>query len=70
MLIESAMPSPVPSCSQLIVVIIVVVVVAINQVRVVRKTGYLPKYLTLAAVGGIIIGLLAAGESIFHKCGL
>lgn len=44
----------------LIILIIVVVIIAINQVRVIRKTGHLPKYLTLYIVGGTIIGLLAA----------
>lgn len=44
----------------LVIIIVIVIVIAVNQVRVIRKTGYLPKYLTLTAVGGVIIGLLAA----------
>ncbi|CAO1622998.1 unnamed protein product [Sympodiomycopsis kandeliae] len=44
----------------LIIIIVVVIVIAINQIRVIRKTGYLPKYLTLTILGGIIIGLLTA----------
>lgn len=49
-----------PQLTSLIVIIIVVVILAINQVRVIRKVGKLPKYLTLSIVGGIMIGLLAA----------
>ena len=44
----------------LIVIVIVVLVIALNQIRVIRKVGKLPKYLTLTIVGAIIIGLLAA----------
>lgn len=44
----------------LIVIIVVVIVVAVNQVRVIRKVGALPKYLSLALVGGVMIALLAA----------
>lgn len=46
--------------TSLIVIVVVVVVVAINQVRVIRKTGYLPKYLSWTIVAAIIIGLLSA----------
>lgn len=46
--------------TSLVVIIVVVVILAINQVRVIRKVGALPKYLSLAIVGGIIVGLLAA----------
>lgn len=52
--------------ASLIVVIIVVVCVAINQVRVIRAAGCLPKYLTLYIIAGIAIGLCAAvpGEGV------
>ncbi|PWN94598.1 hypothetical protein FA09DRAFT_291663, partial [Tilletiopsis washingtonensis] len=46
--------------TSLIVIVVVVLVLAINQVRVIRKVGALPKYLALAAVGGLLIGLLSA----------
>jgi hypothetical protein len=46
--------------TSLIVIIVVVLILAVNQVRVIRKTGFLPKYLTLAVIGGILVGLLAA----------
>lgn len=59
-LVLSDIQSQPGALTSLIIIIIVVICIAINQVRVVRKTGYLPKYLTLAVVGGIIIGLLAA----------
>lgn len=46
--------------TSLIIIVVVVLVLALNQIRVIRKVGFLPKYLTLAIIGGIIIGLLAA----------
>lgn len=46
--------------SSLIVIVLVVVVLAINQVRVVRNAGVLPKFLTLYMVAGVILGLCAA----------
>ncbi|MCO5599897.1 hypothetical protein L7F22_054004 [Adiantum nelumboides] len=46
--------------TSLIVIIVIVLILAINQIRVIRKSGYLPKYLTLIIIGGILIGLLAA----------
>ncbi|PWN38419.1 uncharacterized protein FA14DRAFT_159997 [Meira miltonrushii] len=46
--------------TSLIVIIVIVLVLAINQIRVIRKTGYLPKYLSMIIIGGILIGLLAA----------
>ncbi|WFC96201.1 hypothetical protein MBRA1_002857 [Malassezia brasiliensis] len=56
-------PGALPS---LIVIIIVVVCVAINQVRVIRAAGCLPKYLVLYIVAGVTIGLCAAvpGEGV------
>ncbi|KAN0060606.1 hypothetical protein ACQY0O_007264 [Thecaphora frezii] len=44
----------------LIVIIAIVIVIAANQLLVIRKAGYLPKYLLLYAVGGVLIGLAAA----------
>lgn len=49
--------------TSIIVIVVVAIVLAINQVRVIRKVGALPKYLTLLVVGGIIVGLLAAVPS-------
>lgn len=46
--------------SSLIVIVLVVVVLAINQVRVVRNAGVLPKFLTLYATAAVILGLCAA----------
>lgn len=46
--------------TSIIVIVVVAIVLAINQVRVIRKTGALPKYLTLLVIGGVIIALLAA----------
>lgn len=59
-LVASDLTSQPGALTSLIVIIVVVVVLAINQVRVIRKVGQLPKYLTLSIVGGVIIGLLAA----------
>ncbi|WFD31647.1 Lethal(2) giant larvae sro7 [Malassezia sp. CBS 17886] len=52
--------------SSLIVIIIVVVCLAINQVRVIRAAGELPKYLFLYVIAGLIIALSAAvpGEGV------
>jgi len=44
----------------LIILILVVLVLALNQVRVIRKTTYLPRYLSIYATGGVVVGLLAA----------
>lgn len=46
--------------ASLIVVILVVFVLGVNQVRVIRATGNLPKYLALYVIAGIIIALCAA----------
>ena len=46
--------------SSLIVIVLVVVVLAINQVRIVRNAGVLPKFLTLYVVAAVILGLCAA----------
>lgn len=56
-------PGALPS---LIVIIIVVVCVAINQVRVIRAAGCLPKYLALYIIAGVAIGLCATvpGEGV------
>ncbi len=50
----------------MIVVAIVVLFIAINQVRVMWKTGYLAKYVSLYIVGGVLVGLAAAvpGETL------
>ncbi|KDN44874.1 hypothetical protein K437DRAFT_224606 [Tilletiaria anomala UBC 951] len=65
-LVASDLRSQPGALTSLIIIIIVVVIIVINQLRVVRKTGYLPKYLTLYITGGIIVGILAAvpGESL------
>lgn len=42
------------------IIVVVVVILAINQIRVVRSVGLLPKYLTLYIVFGIVLGLCAA----------
>ncbi|GAC94406.1 hypothetical protein PHSY_001977 [Pseudozyma hubeiensis SY62] len=49
-----------------IVIAVVVLVIAVNQLRVMWKTGWLGKYLSLYIVGGILIGLAAAvpGETL------
>jgi hypothetical protein len=43
----------------LVVIIVVLVVFALNQVRVIRKTGWLPKYLAWYIIGGFIVLVLA-----------
>ncbi|TFY77634.1 hypothetical protein EWM64_g6379 [Hericium alpestre] len=43
----------------LIIIIIVVVVIAVNQVRVIRKTGWLPHYLFWYIAGGLVLMVLA-----------
>jgi hypothetical protein len=50
----------------LIVIVVVVLAIAVNQVRVMRATGELPKYLSLYALGGVGVGLAAAvpGETL------
>ncbi|KAK0521878.1 hypothetical protein OC834_006496 [Tilletia horrida] len=54
------------SITALVIIIIVVIVLALNQVRVIRKTTLLPRYLSIYAVGAVVVGLLAAipGESL------
>ncbi|SPC67646.1 uncharacterized protein UHOD_08457 [Ustilago sp. UG-2017b] len=49
-----------------IVVAIIVLLVAINQIRVMWKTGLLPKYISLYVVAGVLVGLAAAvpGETL------
>jgi hypothetical protein len=59
-LVISDLTSQPGALTSLIIIIVVVVILAINQVRVIRKVGKLPKFLTLSIIGGIIIGLLAA----------
>lgn len=60
-LVGSDLSSEPGALASLIVIIIVVVILALNQaIFVVRRQGYLPKYLTLYGTGGIIVGLLAA----------
>ena len=46
--------------TSIVIIVIVVVVLAINQVRVVRSVGLLPKYLALYIVFGIVLALCAA----------
>ncbi|KAF8807725.1 hypothetical protein BYT27DRAFT_7098483 [Phlegmacium glaucopus] len=43
----------------LVVILVIVVVLAINQVRVVRKTGWLPHYLGWYILGGLVTLVLA-----------
>ncbi|SNX85391.1 uncharacterized protein MEPE_04100 [Melanopsichium pennsylvanicum] len=43
-----------------IIIAIVVLIIALNQIRVMQKTGYLTKYLCLYVIGGVLIGLAAA----------
>lgn len=59
-LVASDIRSQPGSLTALLIIIIIVLVIAVNQVRVIRSTGHLPKYLTLAIIGGLIIALLAA----------
>ncbi|TKY86288.1 hypothetical protein EX895_005113 [Sporisorium graminicola] len=49
-----------------IVLAVVVLVIAVNQVRVMWKTGWLAKYVSLYVVGGVLVGLAAAvpGETL------
>ena len=49
-----------------IVIAVVVLLIALNQVRVMWKTGYLPKYVSLYIVGAVLVGLAAAvpGETL------
>lgn len=44
----------------LIIIIIVVIAIVVNQIRVIRKTGWLPKYLAWHLIGVLVIGILAA----------
>ncbi|WFD44019.1 hypothetical protein MPSI1_002684 [Malassezia psittaci] len=52
--------------ASLIVIILVVACLGLNQVRVIRKAGYLPKYLSLYIIAGVALGLCAAvpGEGV------
>jgi hypothetical protein len=59
-LVASDIKSQPGSLTALIVIIVIVIVIVINQLRIIRKTGYLPKYLTLYVTGGVIVGLVAA----------
>lgn len=59
-LVASDIASQPGALTALIVIIIVVILIAINQIRAIRKSGYLPQYLSLLIVGAVIIGLLAA----------
>jgi len=43
----------------LVVILVVVVVGGINQIRVIRSTGYLPQYLMWYAIGGLVTMILA-----------
>ncbi|PWY97391.1 hypothetical protein BCV70DRAFT_167087, partial [Testicularia cyperi] len=54
------------SLTALIVIVVIVLAIAVYQIVVIRSTGYLPKYLSLYVVGGILIGLAAAvpGETL------
>ena len=42
-----------------VVLVIVLVIIAINQVRVMRVTGWLPYYLGWYILGGVIIAILS-----------
>ncbi|CEH15644.1 hypothetical protein CBOM_04391 [Ceraceosorus bombacis] len=59
-LVASDIASQPGALTALIVIIVVVIIIVVNQIRVIRKVGALPKYLALAVVGGIIVGLCAA----------
>ncbi len=50
----------------LIIIIVVVIVLVVNQLRVIRKTGYFPKYFVLYVTGGVIVAILSAvpGETL------
>lgn len=48
------------SLTALIIIIIIAVLVGLNQVRVIRSVGCLPKYLTLYVIGGVLIALCTA----------
>ncbi|WFC99595.1 hypothetical protein MYAM1_002340 [Malassezia yamatoensis] len=52
--------------ASLIIIILVVACLGVNQVRVIRKAGYLPKYLSLYVIAGIALGLCTAvpGEGV------
>ncbi|KAE8208374.1 hypothetical protein CF327_g7115 [Tilletia walkeri] len=65
-LVASDIASQPGSLTALIILIIIVVVLVINQIRVIRKTTFLPRYLSIYIIGGIIVGLLAAipGQSL------
>ena len=43
----------------LIIIIVVVLVIALNQIRVIRKTGWLPHYLRWYFAGGLVLLVLA-----------
>ncbi|KOS16372.1 hypothetical protein Malapachy_2978 [Malassezia pachydermatis] len=46
--------------TSLVIIVVVVICLAINQVRVIRNAGVLPKFLTLYIIAAIILGLCAA----------
>ncbi|EPQ30269.1 uncharacterized protein PFL1_02385 [Pseudozyma flocculosa PF-1] len=50
----------------LVVIVVVVLALAVHQVLVIRRMGYLPKYLVLYLVGAALVGLAAAvpGETL------
>lgn len=43
----------------LVIIIVIVLILALNQVRVVRKTGWLPYYLGWYIIGGLILLVLS-----------
>ncbi|KAF9270071.1 LCCL domain-containing protein [Marasmius fiardii PR-910] len=45
--------------ASLVVIIVVVVALAINQIRVIRKTGWLPHYFRWYAIGGLVVLVLS-----------
>ncbi|SPO26897.1 uncharacterized protein UTRI_10360_B [Ustilago trichophora] len=54
------------SLISLLIIVLIVLLIGVNQIRVIRKSGFLPKYLCLYLVGGVMVGLAAAvpGESL------
>ncbi|KAL4242208.1 Cysteine-rich secretory LCCL domain-containing protein [Abortiporus biennis] len=54
-LVASDIKSRRGAVTALVIIVIVVVVLALNQVRVIRKTGWLPHYFFWYATGGLII---------------
>ena len=58
-LLASDVASRSGALTALIIIIIVVVVIALNQVRVIRKTGWLPHYARWYVAGGLVLVVLA-----------